>query len=57
LLASAGEKTDKIINYSPMNTNEELLEAAVNESNIFGNEESVNINESYLYQNRCVESN
>jgi hypothetical protein len=48
ILASAGEQTDKIICYSPMNTNEELLEAAVNQSNIFNNEESVLINESNI---------
>lgn len=30
LLGSNGEKTDNIIKFSPINTNEELIEAAVN---------------------------
>jgi hypothetical protein len=48
-MASFGEGTDKIICESPINTNEEILEAAVNESNTLNNEES-GINESNLLQ-------
>lgn len=48
LLASKGERTDKIMLYSPINTNEEMLEAAVNESNTLNNEESIFINESNI---------
>ena len=39
------EQTDKIINQSPINTNEDIQ---VNESNLMNNEESININESNL---------
>ena len=44
---SAGEQTDKIICYSPINTNDEIIEAVINDSNTFNNE-SILINESNL---------
>ena len=48
LLASKGEQTDKIILYSPINTNEEMLEEVVNQSNTFNNDESIVVNESNI---------
>ncbi|CDW82922.1 iq calmodulin-binding motif family protein [Stylonychia lemnae] len=48
LLSSKGDQTDKIIKFSPINTNEELIEAAINESNSLNNEESLMINDSNI---------
>lgn len=48
LLSSKGNQTDKIIKFSPINTNEELIEAAINESNTLNNEESLMINDSNI---------
>ena len=50
MMQSEGELTDKIICHSPINTNEEMLEAAINESNILNNDESSlgGINESNI---------
>lgn len=46
LLASKGEQTDRIVFFSPKDTKEQEIEAAVNESNTLHNESSVIVNDS-----------
>ena len=51
---SIDEQTDKLIGQSPINTNEELLERAVNQSNNFV-EDSMNINDSNLLSGKIYD--